>query len=1006
MLIDDSSLSGGKNTSDSTDLKSLETAQNNSPFNYNPNDSSSPLDKLKKFGLKHRRKTIIGVGAGGGIAGIIIAGFLALVPLKIETIVKNLENHFFAGSNSAVGSESNTIMKDFYQKYVGNAMKLKACSQDKTGAVISSGCTIHIANGKNPVVNLYRTYADAKVETMLADRGIELKYYPKSGTYYLKAPGLTSDALVGKGGALDSEFTKVTDRPTIRNAFHSVEADATLWQKVMLRYKIGRLLEQKYGIKRCVVACKAKDFFSESKKTITDAKYAAKIFLIDRVIAPENDTLNVILKCIINPDCSNKKPKSNSPEPCTETSCSELGGAQGSQVDKTVESSLTTASDAVLSDTATTALNYIKAIKDNGFNKFIIDEVTKKIFGKAASFEVPGVGEIQAASMVSQLITGLTKAPQTIKRLSYLASAASAVKLFMMYQSFADEIHTGKVNAQEVGSFVSSLSPGSQCVPSLQKNCPSPSQCQTSCPGQKGGSAGAEGTPLYSALMGGKPNTSSAQYGCGKSNTPVPSGQLVCPSEQLAQGNSTISSISNGLSSSGLSGLADIFNSTVGPLVNVFNGGFGIITSGILSLAKHLPGYNSVAGFAKREVTQFFSFLISKIVPTPFGPNMSGGRTFDMMAAGADVSGNSYAHNGIGGKLLTPSQSVAIISSQTRQAQQAFQSQPLFARIFSTSSTYSLISKIAMDVPLNIDASIQNVFANYVANPFAMITHQFSDILFGSALAQTLPQSDPFGVPQYGYTSSDLASIGDPQTYWDQNCSNNPATGYQKNNTWNNSSTLNVPNNTNDSFINTTTNPCMLIEATVGSDGGMFNSSLLTPSDLADVTGTGSSSNSTSASSGYQNPFRAITNLTPERIDQGVDYSGTGPIYAIGNGTVNNVFQNWYLNEPFIAYTLSDGPAAGKTVYVSECVSPSVSAGQNVTSSTVIGQMTNCGNGIETGWANTANLPDSMALQCWDHVSSSFGVNFSQLLQSIGAPAGVTQESNPPCTLPTGWPTW
>ncbi len=162
----------------------------------------------------------------------------------------------------------------------------------------------------------------------------------------------------------------------------------------------------------------------------------------------------------------------------------------------------------------------------------------------------------------------------------------------------------------------------------------------------------------------------------------------------------------------------------------------------------------------------------------------------------------------------------------------------------------------------------------------------------------------------------------------------------------------------------------------------------------------------TTVNNPYQNPFRSITNLVSQRIDQGVDYDGTGPIYAIGDGTVNGIYPNWYLNEPLVAYTLSNGPAAGKVVYVAECITPSVQKGETVTPNTVIATMINCGNGIETGWANPNLLPTSMAYSCWDQVSSNFGVNFSQLLQSLGAKPGIPQEANPPCTLPSGWPTW
>ena len=61
----------------------------------------------------------------------------------------------------------------------------------------------------------------------------------------------------------------------------------------------------------------------------------------------------------------------------------------------------------------------------------------------------------------------------------------------------------------------------------------------------------------------------------------------------------------------------------------------------------------------------------------------------------------------------------------------------------------------------------------------------------------------------------------------------------------------------------------------------------------------------------YANPLRAINALTPERIDQGVDYSGYGPIYAIGNGVVLSAVNSGWPGGTFIAYRLSGGPAGG-----------------------------------------------------------------------------------------------
>src|SRR5436305_1849831 len=39
----------------------------------------------------------------------------------------------------------------------------------------------------------------------------------------------------------------------------------------------------------------------------------------------------------------------------------------------------------------------------------------------------------------------------------------------------------------------------------------------------------------------------------------------------------------------------------------------------------------------------------------------------------------------------------------------------------------------------------------------------------------------------------------------------------------------------------------------------------------------------------YQNPLRAIRRLHAKRIDEGVDYSGAGPVKALGNATITAI---------------------------------------------------------------------------------------------------------------------
>ncbi len=159
----------------------------------------------------------------------------------------------------------------------------------------------------------------------------------------------------------------------------------------------------------------------------------------------------------------------------------------------------------------------------------------------------------------------------------------------------------------------------------------------------------------------------------------------------------------------------------------------------------------------------------------------------------------------------------------------------------------------------------------------------------------------------------------------------------------------------------------------------------------------------------YSNPLRSVKALYPERVDQGVDYSGYGPIYAIGDGVVLSVTNSGWPDGTFIAYRLTDGPAAGLTVYAAEDILPSVTLGEQVTPSTVLGTMFEGPDGIETGWASYAGTGATMAWgagQFDGSNSTAFGYNFSQLLASLGAPPGVLQNDPATGNLPPGWPQW
>jgi murein DD-endopeptidase MepM/ murein hydrolase activator NlpD len=167
----------------------------------------------------------------------------------------------------------------------------------------------------------------------------------------------------------------------------------------------------------------------------------------------------------------------------------------------------------------------------------------------------------------------------------------------------------------------------------------------------------------------------------------------------------------------------------------------------------------------------------------------------------------------------------------------------------------------------------------------------------------------------------------------------------------------------------------------------------------------------------YNNPLRAISGLIPERIDQGVDFEGTGPIYALGDAVITNATANDYgwPGGGWITYRLTNGPAAGLTVFLAEDVTPTVSVGEHVTSDTVIAKMYDGGAGIETGWATAdgstaeSQLSEAGGISGGGPFPTEIGMNFEELLQALGVPAGNNRSDSAygkrPSGYPADWPT-
>lgn len=145
-----------------------------------------------------------------------------------------------------------------------------------------------------------------------------------------------------------------------------------------------------------------------------------------------------------------------------------------------------------------------------------------------------------------------------------------------------------------------------------------------------------------------------------------------------------------------------------------------------------------------------------------------------------------------------------------------------------------------------------------------------------------------------------------------------------------------------------------------------------------------------SPSSGYVNPL-AHASVTPERIDMGVDYSGTGTLTAIGEGRVTYVGTSgtgW--PGAFVEYQLMNGPDAGRFVYYAEGVRPAVSVGQVVQAGQAVAYLIpGWSTGIEIGWGSgigTQTLAEKLGERTFP---TAAGESFSALIASLGGPPGI-----------------
>jgi murein DD-endopeptidase MepM/ murein hydrolase activator NlpD len=129
----------------------------------------------------------------------------------------------------------------------------------------------------------------------------------------------------------------------------------------------------------------------------------------------------------------------------------------------------------------------------------------------------------------------------------------------------------------------------------------------------------------------------------------------------------------------------------------------------------------------------------------------------------------------------------------------------------------------------------------------------------------------------------------------------------------------------------------------------------------------------------YVDPF---VSATQGRIDQGVDFTGAGPIMAVGDAQILATGAPGWPEGGGVLYRLLDGPEAGRVIFVYEGVQATVRAGQRVAAGQQVASFVE-GGSIEMGFADENGVPLSHA-EYSEGVETIWGHRMADFLSGLG----------------------
>lgn len=773
------------------------------------------VTKVVAKGLLTRRGAL-GLGAGGGIVTIFILLFFALLPLKLNMIMENLESKYFSGNNSALGTRMDIMFNTYVKQKLLPALNKPGCGNTRT---IDKNC-VSVSPGDTPFDRLSNAWREGRLENKMAnDYGIELSRATNSNEFTIKINGQvsTQDIEGFRKNPDSSLWQAVGNRTDARRTLNKALEGETKFKQIVYRVKFAKYLQKKYGVTYCLVYCEKRDRFADK---IENARSALKLAVVQKVLVPRTNTLGLALTCILDSNCVNDPPsrEGNAPDDFE----------RKDQLQKNVAKYLEQSSASLSSESIEKIAGTVSDITEAGsFGRYISIKIAEQVAGETgkqlATDSLPVVGWINvAATLINKAATIGPK----LKKFNYVLASTAAVSLYMTYRSYADEQKGGYTDPEVAKSMASGLGDTVGDKDHVGQT--------------------AEMSPAYQSLFGSSNQTTAfdsifpsaaaastvKSYTC-DDNQPVANGADGCPEESFLL-NNPVTAVSDAFNLPGLSllkGAAGVWTGTVGKIAGIFGSAANAVLSAI-------PGYDELQKTIGDKAGELMTSLGKKVFKSAVSDNMSGARTFQVLTAGASSAASSAAEYSLGGAKISSQQASALLASQEQEADQNFAHESLFARLFDRNNTRSLVGQMAMAMPMEANTTTTQLASALIKNPFTTLASSFSTLFVGRAkAAATLP--NPGGITFMGYAQGDPNLNIDPLKLTKAYCAD-------FNNKWADDVT---PDPVTGMDIHTTTNPCLLDSAVTAGGGGLFSDDALNDTASTDPNGTGVGTTTTNTAS-------------------------------------------------------------------------------------------------------------------------------------------------------------